>query len=139
MIKELVNDPAILSQVCEPATADDAQVAQDLLDTLAAHDTAAGLAANQIGVTKCIIVYLDDSENPHVMFNPVLRQALNPFKAYESCLTIEGETKSTRFDRIQVVYDELYDGELTQRKERFSGFPAQVIQHLIDHCKGTLV
>ena len=35
MIKELVTDEAILSQPCEPATAEDAAVAQDLLDTLA--------------------------------------------------------------------------------------------------------
>ena len=37
MIKELVTDEAILSQPCETATAEDAVVAQDLLDTLAAH------------------------------------------------------------------------------------------------------
>ena len=139
MIKDLVFDEAILSQPCEPATAEDAQVAQDLLDTLAAHDNAAGLAANQIGVTKCIVTYLDDDDQPHVMFNPVLRQALSPYKVEESCLTLEEDVKVTRFDRIQVVYDELYNGELTQRKERFTGFTAEIIQHMIDHCKGKLV
>ena len=41
MIKELVTDDAILSQRCEPATADDAELAQDLLDTLASLDDAA--------------------------------------------------------------------------------------------------
>lgn len=50
MIKELVTDEAILSQPCETATAEDAAVAQDLLDTLASLDEAACLAANQIGV-----------------------------------------------------------------------------------------
>ena len=34
MIKELVKDEAILSQVCTPATTDDAQVADDLVETL---------------------------------------------------------------------------------------------------------
>ena len=42
MIKELVTDDAILSQRCEPATADDAELAQDLLDTLASLDDATG-------------------------------------------------------------------------------------------------
>ena len=34
MIKELVHDEAILSTPCEAATAADADVAQDLVDTL---------------------------------------------------------------------------------------------------------
>ena len=34
MIKELVKDEAILSTPCEPATAADAEIAQDLVDTL---------------------------------------------------------------------------------------------------------
>ena len=59
MIKELVKDEALLSKPCEAATADDADVAQDLLDTLASLEDAACLAANQIGVTKSIVAYLD--------------------------------------------------------------------------------
>ena len=50
-IKELVHDEAVLSTPCEKATAEDAQVAQDLLDTMASLDEAACLHANQIGVT----------------------------------------------------------------------------------------
>ena len=41
MIKELVKDEAILSQVCTPATTDDAQVADDLVETLTSMDGAA--------------------------------------------------------------------------------------------------
>ena len=66
MIKELVTDEAILSQPCEPATAEDAAVAQDLLDTLASLDEAACLAANQIGVAKAVSVYHDENEQPHL-------------------------------------------------------------------------
>ena len=40
-IKELVHDEAVLSTPCEKATAEDAQVAQDLLDTMASLDEAA--------------------------------------------------------------------------------------------------
>ena len=64
MIKELVKDEAILSQVCTPATTDDAQVADDLVETLTSMDGAACLAANQIGATTCIIAYLDDDDQP---------------------------------------------------------------------------
>ena len=52
MIKELVKDTELLSTPCEPATADDADLATDLLDTLASLEDAACLAANQIGETK---------------------------------------------------------------------------------------
>nr|WP_216662437.1 peptide deformylase [Adlercreutzia sp. ZJ473] len=139
VIKEIVKDEAILSQACEKATADDASVAQDLVETLVSLEDAAGLAANQIGETKAVVAYLDDDDNPHVMYNPVLKQGLAPFKAIEACLSREEEKKVTRFARIQVAYQELVDGELVERKRRFEGWTAQVIQHLIDHCKGKLI
>ncbi|MDU1726867.1 MAG: cytochrome P450 [Cutibacterium avidum] len=106
MIKELVTDEAILSQPCEPATAEDAAVAQDLLDTLASLDEAACLAANQIGVAKAVVVYHDEDEQPHVMYNPVLKQALGAYKTVEGCLTLEAESKVTRYERVKVVYDD---------------------------------
>ena len=79
MIKELVQDEAILSQPCEAATAEDEAVAQDLLDTIASLEGAACLAANQIGVAKRVVVYLDDNDQPHVIYNPVLKLALGAF------------------------------------------------------------
>lgn len=139
MIKELVKDAAVLSQPCAAATAEDAAVAQDLLDTLASLEDAACLAANQIGVTKCVVAYLDEGDQPHVMYNPKMLQALGAFKTVEGCLSLEEDSKVTRFDRIKVVYDELVDGELKSRKKDFNGWSAQVIQHMIDHCKGKLV
>ena len=139
MIKELVKDEATLSQVCTPATAEDAQVADDLVETLTSMDGAACLAANQIGATTCIIAYLDDDDQPHVMYNPVLKQALGAYKTVEGCLTLESESKVTRYERVKVVYDELVDGALVSRKRDFTGWTAELIQHMIDHCKGKLV
>lgn len=139
MIKELVKDEAILSQACEAATADDAEVAQDLLDTLGSLEDAACLAANQIGVTKCVVAYLDEQDQPHVMFNPTLKLALGAYKTVEGCLTLDAESKVTRYDRIKVTYDELVDGTLQSRKKDFSGWTAELVQHMIDHCKGKLV
>ena len=139
MIKELVKDEAILSQPCEAATAKDETVAQDLLDTIASLEGAACLAANQIGVAKRVIVYLDDNDQPHVMYNPVLKQALGAYKTVEGCLTLESESKVTRYERVKVVYDELVEGALVSRKRDFTGWTAALIQHMIDHCKGKLV
>ena len=138
MIKDLVTDEAVLSQPCEEATADDAQVAQDLLDTLTSLDDAACLAANQIGHTKCIAAYLDDADQPHVMFNPKLLRALGSYKAVEGCLTREAESKVTRFERIKVSFQELKDGALVERSADLTGWTAELVQHMIDHCKGKL-
>lgn len=139
MIKELVKDEAILSQSCEKATAEDAPAAQDLLDTLASLDNAACLAANQIGVTKCIVAYRDENDQPHVIYNPRILLALGAFKAEEGCLSLEIDSKVTRFDRIKVACDELVDGALVPRKKDYAGWTAQIIQHAVDHCKGKLI
>lgn len=139
MIKELVQDEAILSTPCEPATAEDAPVAQDLIDTLASIEDAVCLAANQIGVTKAVIVYQDDKNEPHVMYNPKILMALGGGKVVESCLTHEEETRVTRFAKIKVSFDELVDGQLKARRRDFTGWTAQMIQHMVDHCKGKLV
>ena len=127
MIKDIIKDEALLSQPCKAATAEDEQVAQDLVDTLQSRDDAACLAANQIGVAKAVVAYLDEDDKPHVMYNPVLKKALRPTKTVEACLSRDDETKVTRFEWITVTYEELADGALVP------------VQHMIDHCKGKLV
>ena len=139
MIKELVHDEAILSVPCEPATAEDAALAQDLVDTLASIDDAVCLAANQIGATKAVIAYQDDSGTAHVMYNPKILMALGGAKVEESCLTHEEPVRVTRFAKIKVSFDELVDGQLKARRRDYTGWTAQMIQHMADHCKGKLV
>ena len=139
MIRELVTDEEVLSTPCEPATADDAELAQDLLDTLASIEDAACLAANQIGVTKAVIAYNDDKDRAHVMFNPAMKRALRPARVQEGCLTREDVSKVTRFDQATFTYQELVDGVLVPRKKECRGWTAQILQHMIDHCNGKLV
>ena len=56
MIRPIMKDIFFLNQRSEPATEADKQVAVDLLDTLKAHEEGCvGMAANMIGVKKCII------------------------------------------------------------------------------------
>ena len=139
MIKELVHDEMLLSRPCAAATAQDADVAQDLLDTLVSIDSAACLAANQIGAEKAIIAYLDEKDNPQVMYNPKLLLGLGAFKAEEGCLTRDEISVVTRYQRIKVAYDEMVDGALVPRKKDLTDWTAQIVQHMIDHCKGKLV
>lgn len=139
MIKELVHDEAILSTPCEAATAADADVAQDLVDTLLSIEDAACLAANQIGVTKAVVVYKDDADEVHVMYNPKVLMGLGGAKVVENCLTHEEDVRVTRYAKVKVSFDELVDGALKPRKRDFTGWTAQMIQHMVDHCKGKLV
>ena len=93
MIKELVKDEAILSTPCEPATAADAEIAQDLVDTLLSIEDAACLAANQIGVTKAICALADDEGNTLVMYNPKIMFGMGatlssgPPSSFSTCAT----------------------------------------------------
>lgn len=139
MIRELVRDPEVLSKHCEQATAEDAPLAQDVVDTLRSLDDASCLAANQIGVPKAVVAYLDDDGGAHVLYNPRILMGLRPFKTVEGCLTIEEPSKVTRYTKVKVSFDELVDGALKARRRDLTGWEAQMVQHMVDHCNGKLV
>lgn len=137
MVKPLMHDPIFLAQKSAPATRDDLTVAQDLLDTLAAHkETCVGMAANMIGVCKRIIVF--DNEGTYmVMLNPKIVKFSGEYEAEESCLSLlGGPRKCRRYQKIKVQYQNLDFGS---RLKTFTGWTAQIIQHEIDHCNGVLV
>lgn len=139
MIRELVHDDQILSQRCEAATAEDASLAQDLLDTLTSIEDCGCLAANQLGETKSLIAYRDDKGEAHVMYNPRILLGLRAAKVQEGCLTRDEVVKVTRYAKVKVQFEELHDGKLMARKRDFEGWTGQMIQHMVDHCNGKLV
>ena len=136
MIREICKDEFFLSLKAEPATADDLDVAQDLLDTLAAHkDGCVGMAANMIGVNKRIIVFDNDGAYM-VMLNPVIVKQSGAYEAEEGCLSLSGTRKTKRYQTIKVQWQ---NEQLQTRIKSFSGWTAQIIQHEIDHCEGILI
>lgn len=137
MIKELVHDPIFLSLKSEVATKEDLQVAEDLLDTLTAHkDSCVGMAANMIGVRKRIIAF-DNMGTYMVMFNPEIIKKSEPYETEEGCLSLlGGPRKCKRYKSIKVQWQ---TSEMQTRIKTFIGFPAQIIQHEIDHCNGILI
>ena len=137
MVRELIHDPILLSRQSAPATAEDLQVSQDLLDTLLAHrETCVGMADNMIGIHKQIIVF-DNEGTPMVMFNPQIISKSLPYEAEESCLSLlGGPRKTTRYRKVKVQYQTT---QLQTRLKTFSGWTAQIIQHEIDHCNGILI
>ena len=126
----------ILAQPCAEATLADVPVAQDLLDTLAAHAaTCVGMAANMIGVRKRIIVFVDGGAR-RAMLNPVIVSAQGAYQVEEGCLSLVGKRPATRYKRIKVRYQDLSGKD---RTESFTGWTAQIIQHEVDHCNGVVI
>ena len=136
MERAIMKDPIFLAQESAEATPDDLPVAQDLLDTLAAHrDGCVGMAANMIGISKRIIAF--DHEGKHmVMFNPKIVKFSGPYEAEEGCLSLEGKRKTRRYRSIKVKYQ---NEAFQERLKTFTGWTAQIIQHEIDHCNGIII
>ena len=136
MVKELVHDPIFLGQKSELATKDDIEVIDDLVDTLRANlDGCVGLAANMIGVKKRILVFTV-SGLIVPMINPVILKKEGAYEAEESCLSLVGFRKTTRYDKIEVEY---LDRNFNKHKQVFTGFTAQIIQHEVDHFEGIII
>ena len=137
MVRELVHDPVLLARRSEPATPEDLQAAQDLLDTLAANkDACVGMAANMIGVYRRIIVF-DNGGSYMTMFNPEIVRLSEPYDTQEGCLSLlGGPRKCRRYQNIKVRWQ---NEDFQTRIKTFTGWTAQIIQHEIDHCNGILI
>ncbi len=136
MIKPIMKDPLFLAQKSVPATKNDLQVGQDLLDTLKAHrQECVGMAANMIGIKKNVIV-VNMGLLDVVMFNPVILTKSGPYQTEEGCLSLSGVRKTIRYQDIEVEY---YDLSWEKQRKKLSGWIAQIVQHEIDHCHGILI
>ena len=137
MVRELVHDPILLAGKSSPADSSDLEAAKDLLDTLTFHkEECVGMAANMIGVLKNIIVF-DNQGIYMTMFNPEILKTWEPYETEEGCLSLLGGPRKTRrYRKIKVCYQ---NEKMQKRIKTFSDFPAQIIQHEIDHCRGILI
>ncbi|MBR2797939.1 MAG: peptide deformylase [Clostridia bacterium] len=136
MIRPIVRDTFFLGQKSDPATTADRAVGRDLRDTLAAHRSGCvGMAANMIGVKKrVIVVSLPPADL--VMYNPAIVLRDTPYEAEEGCLSLDGTRRATRYQNITVEYrDEAWQ----KRRQRYSGWIAQIIQHELDHLEGIVI
>ncbi len=136
MIKPIVRDVMFLSQPSETATKSDTQVITDLTDTLNAHlDGCVGMAANMIGVRKRVIVVRMGPMSV-AMVNPVIVSRNGEYEAEEGCLSLTGTRRCKRWRDIEVSYQ---DAAFLPRRQKYTGWIAQIIQHEIDHCNGVII
>lgn len=136
MIKDICHDVFFLSQKAIKATKEDVGTGKDLEDTLRANkDRCVGMAANMIGVNKRIII-VNIGFNNLVMFNPVIINKEEPYTTVEGCLSLPGQRNTTRYQHIEVEYE---DYSFNKKRIKLSGYFAQIAQHEIDHLEGILI
>ena len=136
MVGPIMKDPIFLSRKSIEATAGDAEIGRDLLETLKFHkEGCVGMAANMIGVAKRIIAF-DHDGSYMVMFNPEIIKCSQPYEAEEGCLSLPGIRKTKRYQSNKVRYQ---NQGFSVRIKTFTGWSAQNIQHEIDHCNGILI
>ena len=136
MVKKIMRDPLFLAQKSVDATEDDKQVVTDLLDSLRANlDHCVGMAANMIGVKKNIIV-VAAGPFKFAMINPVITGKSGAFQTEEGCLSLTGVRKCTRYQEIEVEYQDM---NFKKQRQKYTGWTAQIIQHEVDHCHGIVI
>jgi len=111
----------------------------DMVETLGSGPTSGvGLAANQVGVLKRVILLGKSPYVPKAYFaiNPSFKPVNNTAERNqkEGCLSDPGNRYDiTRFNQIDVEYYS-QDGQLI--KARLSGLHSRIFQHEVDHLNG---
>lgn len=155
MICEICKDIEFLQRRAKTVTKEEAaELAQNLLDTLQAHrGGCVGMAANMIGVAKAaIIVNVAAGEDntaapqiglaasgyePEVMFNPKpVKASPQTYQTEEGCLSLTGQRPVVRHQWIEIAYR---NSRWQKKRQRFTGFVAEIIQHELDHLDGKLI
>lgn len=96
-----------------------------------------GLAANQIGITKRVILIGDEKEL-YIMVNPVITWfSTEKEKMMEGCLSFNDlNVNISRSKSVKVKY---FDENGNPKEDTFDGIYARAIQHEVDHINGILI
>lgn len=107
----------------------------NLRDTLADSANGVGLAAPQIGISKCAIV-VNYEEDWYELINPEIIKQEGSEIDTEGCLSVPGIIgEVTRAEKVVVKALNRQGREVEIRAE---GFLARILQHEIDHLDGIL-
>ncbi|MFW6330478.1 MAG: peptide deformylase [Gemmatimonadota bacterium] len=136
----LMGDPVLREEAVDVPAVDDGirALTRDMFDTMYESD-GVGLAANQVGVTRRVIVVDPREEGvpPRALVNPrVVSTGSEMERAEEGCLSIPGIREVVE-RKAQVVVEALdLDGEPIRIEAE--GLHARVLLHEIDHLDGVL-
>lgn len=107
----------------------------DMIETMRDAE-GVGLAANQVGVSKRILIAADGEEVLYELINPRCELTEGEANGIEGCLSVPGcYGEVTRAERIIVRALNRHGSEITLKAE---GLPARILQHEMDHLDGIL-
>ncbi len=93
-----------------------------------------GIAANQVGFDRRVVVVKPSGQEPFAMFNPEIVSGSDECIDEEGCLSFPNLfIKINRFNNITIKYLDKTAKECTIT---LSGYDAKCIQHEIDHLDG---
>ena len=71
-----------------------------------------------------------------IMHNPVIVSKSGEYETEEGCLSLTGTRKTKRYKDIEVKYR---DEGFKEQSLKLTGFPAQIVQHEMDHLEGIII
>lgn len=128
----------VLDKVCKEVTTMTPRtklLIDDMVETMY-EANGVGLAANQVGVLKRIIVIDTTGDDLIVLINPEILETSGEQEGYEGCLSIPG--KSGIVKRPNYVKIKAYDEELKPFELEGTELLARAICHEMDHLDGHL-
>lgn len=137
MIKNIIKDVEFLKKPSSNLSKEDLFIAEDLKDTLSFHrKNCVGMAANMIGYSKNIIIFINEHEEMEIMIHPVILKKEGEYQTEEGCLSLTGVRKCIRHKKIKVEYMTL---DFKKRIKTYTGFTAEIIEHEMDHLQGIII
>ena len=107
----------------------------DMIETMYASN-GAGLAANQVGVAKQILMF-DNGKGLKILINPKISNRRGKVIAAEGCLSFPGlEIPVKRPEKINV---EFMDRQGIKKEMKAEGLAARIICHEADHLAGKTI
>ena len=112
------------------------KLVDDMMDTLQ-NSGGVGLAANQIGILKrLIVIQLPEDEEPTAYINPEIIHREGKREVQEGCLSIPGYYGT--ITRSMWIKAKGMDRKSRIMKITADGLLSQIIEHEIDHINGIL-
>lgn len=131
-------DPVLKSRAAPVDKFDETleRLAEDMLETMREHE-GVGLAANQVGRLKRVLVAAFEEEE-YVVVNPEINEWGDAIvKEIEGCLSIpEIQVEVERIDRITLSGQDISGAPVRIEAE---GLLARILQHELDHLNGILI
>lgn len=137
MVKNIIKDENFLKKPSSNCEKEDLFISDDLIDTLKfERSRCVGMAANMIGYSKNMIIFITEKEEMEIMINPIILKKEGKYETTEGCLSLNGVRPCVRYEKIKV---EFLTKDFKKKIKSYSGFTAEIIQHEIDHLHGIII